>query len=134
MGRNYPIAAIHERDYLQERLQIAAERHRENCERKRRRRRRIPEEGLILNSKEEIQQYFDEREAKSKSTQLNKLQKPMGRADKLDIRLRELVAKRRNIRQERKKEKASNDLEINSPARRGETEGSGPFEDREDII
>ena len=93
---NTGIAAIHERDYLQERLQIAAERRRENCEQpeKPRRRRRIPEEGLILKSKEEIQQYFDELEAKSRSTQLNKLQKLKERADKLDIRVRELVAKK----------------------------------------
>jgi len=51
-------------------------------------------EGLILKSKEEIQQYFDEWAAKSRSTQLNKLQKLKERADKLDIRVRELVAKK----------------------------------------
>jgi len=48
------------------------------------RNRWIPEEGLILKSKEEIQQYFGEWKAKSRSTQLNKLQKLKERADKLD--------------------------------------------------
>jgi len=54
-----------------------------------------------LQGKEEIQQYFGEWEAKSRSTQLNKLKNLKERAGKLDIRVRELVAKK-----ERKKGKS----------------------------
>jgi len=93
IGRNYSITAMHERYYLQETTTDCRTPSRKlRTETPAQTTRRIPEEG-------EIQQYFDEWETKSKSTQLNKLPKPKGRADKLDIRLRELVAKRRNIRQ-----------------------------------
>jgi hypothetical protein len=70
---NTGIAAMHERDYLQERLQIATKRQREKSEQKPRRRRRIPEDGLIFKNKEDLHRYFDNLEAKSKSAQLNRL-------------------------------------------------------------
>ena len=47
-----------------------------------------------MKSKEEIQQHFGGWEAKSRSPQLNNLQKLTERADKLDIWVRELVAKK----------------------------------------
>jgi len=59
-----------------------------------------------LKRKEEIQQYFGGWEAKSRSTQLNKLQKLKERADKLDIRGRELVAKKEKYQAIEKKGKS----------------------------
>jgi hypothetical protein len=73
---NTGISAIHERDYLQERLQAATKRREAvDSQPKPRKRRRIPEEGLILKNKEELHRYFDDLEAKSNEVRSSKLQK-----------------------------------------------------------
>src|SRR5258705_13776218 len=89
---------MHERDNLKERLLQTTIERRENRELKPRRRRRIPEDGLILKNKEEIQQYFDNLEAETKSSQFNKLQKLREKAAKLDVRVQGLVAKKKKYR------------------------------------
>jgi len=101
---NSSISTMHERDYLQERLRVATE-HRKPPEVKPRRRRRIPEEGLIFRNKAEIQQHFDGLQAKSKEVQSSKLQKLKEKAEKLDVRIRELYVKKekhRALEKERK--------------------------------
>jgi len=95
---NTSIAALHERDHLQEQLLQTTTERRENQQIKPRRKRWIPEEGLILKSKEDIKQYFDNLEAESKSTQFNKLQKLREKVAKLEVRMQELIAKKEKYR------------------------------------
>ena len=100
---NTGISAMHERDTLQERLQTATERARlfttgSGQQPKTRKRRRIPEEGLIFRNKEELRQHFDEVEAKSREAQASKLQNLQKRAEKLHVRVRDLRAKKEKYR------------------------------------
>jgi len=81
-----------------------------------------------LESKEEIQQYFDEWEAKSRSTQLNKAAKIEEKSGQVRHPGTGVGRKEGEISGKReRREKASSGLEINTSARRGGTEGSGPF-------
>jgi hypothetical protein len=92
---NTGISAMHERDYLQERLQAATKRREAvDPQPKPRKRRRIPEEGLILKNKEELRRYFDDLEAKSNEVRSSKLQKLREKVEKLDVRVRDLMAKK----------------------------------------
>jgi hypothetical protein len=92
---NTGISAMHERDYLQERLQAATKRREAvDSQPKPRKRRRIPEEGLILKNKEELRRYFDDLEAKSNEVRSSKLQKLGEKVEKLDVRVPDLMAKK----------------------------------------
>jgi len=88
------MAALRKRDQLRERLLQETTESREIRAPKPGRKRRIPADGPVIKNKE-IQQHFDGLEAGPGSAQFDKLQKLKDKAAKLDVRVQELVAKKR---------------------------------------
>jgi len=101
---NTGIANMRERDLLQGRLKATAERREDfiaeasGLHSKPRHRRAIPEEGLMFRNKADLQQYFDEWEAKSKVAQSVKLGKLMEKAENLIIRVEVIKTKKEKCR------------------------------------
>ena len=107
--KNTGVTFGHERDFVQERLGAATQRH-DNREAKPKRRRRIPEEGVVLKDKKSLNEHINKAEAGSRCAQLGKLQRWKEKAAKLDLRVQELTTKKEKYRtmgQEGKKLPAS---------------------------
>lgn len=93
---NAGMSALHERDYLQSRLEVVAQQQ-QNREQStgRRRRHLIPDEGLVFHSRQDIQTYFEEREIVMREKWQAKIIRARERAAKVQIRIEDLAKKKK---------------------------------------
>jgi len=91
--KNTGVTFGHEWDLIQERLEAITQQQ-NNREAKPKRRRRIPEEGVIFKDKKSLNKHINKVEAGSQLAQLGKLQRWKEKAAKLDLRVQELAAKK----------------------------------------